>query len=151
MSALKNSPSWVPSGYRLQHRFAGEAAGGFHGAGDDQVAFLHALPTKQHDPSYPLMVYAAAAPGRELDGTQGRAGTEVNLGIAGVKAIYHDGMWHVDGSMLESEGIEAAKAWRSGGVHSLTIHAPGRTVGIRARRDVALEDLVSMARSLDLA
>jgi hypothetical protein len=151
MSALKNPPSWVPGGYKLQHRFSGQASGGFHAAGEAQIAFLHALPVKQADTAYPLMVYIAEVPGQELDGTQGRAGTEVHLGLPGVKAIYHDGMWHVDGSALQSVGLDAAKEWRSGGVHSLTIHAPGRTVGIRARRDVGLEDLMAMARSLNLA
>jgi hypothetical protein len=150
MSALKNPPSWVPSGYKLQHRLVGQAAGGFHGAGDDQVAFLHARPVKQADHAYPLMVFVTAVPGQELDGTQGRTGTKVSLDVPGVTATYHDGMWFVDGDALQSVGLDAARQWRSGTVHSLTVHAPGRTVAIRARSDVALEDLLAMARSLSL-
>jgi hypothetical protein len=151
MSALTDSPSWVPGGYKLQHRFTGEAAGGFHGAGNEQVAFLHGQPGNQADRSFPLMVYVTATPGQVLDGTNGRPGTQVSLGVSGVTATYHDGMWHVDGAVLQTAGIDAAKEWRSGTVHSLTIHAPGRTAGIRARRNVGLEDLLAMARSLNLS
>ncbi|HCT75464.1 MAG TPA: hypothetical protein DGG94_13210 [Micromonosporaceae bacterium] len=149
-SRVPGPPSWVPAGFKLRHRFEGEPSGGFHGAGNDQVTFLHSRLGKAEDNSFPLMVFVASAPGQQLDGTQGQAGTQVSLGILGKIGTYHDGMWYVDGAALQSVGLQRAKQWRTDQVHSLTIHESDRTVGIRARRDVALKDLIQIARSLDL-
>jgi hypothetical protein len=151
MTAIHNAPSWAPLGFKLQHRFTGEAAGGFHGAGNEQVAFVHSRIGRDDEHNFPLMVFVTAAKGRELDGTNGHAGTEISLGLPGATAIYHDGMWYVDGAALHEVGLEKSKHWRTDLVHSITVHAGDRTVAVRAKRDVELKDMVQIVRSLDLA
>jgi len=141
-------PAWIPRGYELRHRFEGEAAGGFHGAGQDQVAFLHSPTGTQADPSYPLMVYVTPKQDLALDGTRGRVGTRISFEKIGKVATYHDGIWHVDGERVHLTCLAQARQWHTNEVHSLTIHSADGTVAIRARRDVALDDLIRIARSL---
>jgi len=151
MTAIDNAPSWAPVGFKLQHRFTGQAAGGFNAAGHEQVAFVHSRIGKNDEYNSPLMVFVAAAKGQELDGTNGHEGTQISLGIPGATAIYHDGMWYVDGASLQEVGLDKAMQWRTDLVHSITVHAGDRTIAVRARRDVELKDMVQMVRSLDLA
>lgn len=146
-----NPPAWIPQGYKLRHRFEGEAAGGFRGAGREQVAFLHSPTGKRADPSYPLMVYVTPKNDLALDGTQGRAGTPISLEKMGKVATYHDGIWHIDGERPHLIGLAQARQWHTDEVHSLTIHTPHGTVAVRARRDVALDDLIKIAATVDLA
>jgi len=135
----------------LRHRFEGEAAGGFRGAGPDQVAFLHSPTGKQADPSYPLMVYLTPKRDQALEGTQDRIGTPVSVEKLGKVATYHDGIWHVDGERVRLAGLAQARQWHTAEVHSVTIHSAAGTVAVRARRDVALHDLIRIARSLESA
>lgn len=129
----------------------GEAAGGFRGAGQDQVAFLHSPTGKRADPSYPLMVYVTPKQDQALEGTQGRAGTPVSVEKWGKVAVYHDGIWHIDGERVHLSGHGQARQWHTAEVHSVTIHSGGGTVAVRARRDVTLDDLIRIAHSLETA
>ena len=135
----------------MRHRFEGEAAGGFHGAGREQVAFLHSPTATQARPSYPLMVYVTPKHDLALEGTQGRAGTPISIEKMGKVATYHDGIWHVDGERVHLRAFALARQWHTEEVHSVTIHSPEGTVAVRAQRDVAVNDLIKIAAAVDLA
>jgi hypothetical protein len=150
-SLLHNArPAHVPYGYRYAFRVDGEAAAGFWGNAD-QVLLTYSF---HKEPSYPLSVYAAAGGGDEvLLGTEQRAGKPVDLGVAGVSAVYHDGLWSPGLGRDEHVVGQFVLHWDDQEWHSITIRAGDRVYGVRGARSngVTFDELASVARSLPLA
>jgi hypothetical protein len=133
-------PRFLPLGFRHMLRVDGPAAAGFPDV-PDQVTLAFARGRARHQTLFPISVHAADGLGLVLKATEKRQGTVINLG-SDTSAIYHDGWWTApaaDGAMPQ---------WDSSSIHSLTIHTPTRTYGIRAPRDVSFDELIAVARSI---
>ena len=142
-------PGRLPAGYVYRGRADGPLAGGFMRE-ERQAALVHTLDRSPAEHAGPLIIYATDNPRHELAGTEGAPGARVDIGVAGVEAIYHDGKWHVDPDVANEHGVDKAFFWLTGTCHSLTIRTATRVYGIRAPRDVPLVALVTTAASLPL-
>jgi hypothetical protein len=149
LSSERINPAYITNGFKLRRRLDGAASGGF-GESPDQATLVHTRGWRYEDWSFPLMVHVTSAPAKALDGTEHRPGQPVDLGIAGVTAVYHDGVWALDAERAEVEGVDQAMYWNTV-VHSLTVRTPTLVYGIRAPLDVGLAELIRVARSLPLA
>jgi hypothetical protein len=134
-------PRRLPAGFKYRNRVDGPSGTGFVGVAD-QVTLLLTRGTSDRDRAFPLTVHAADDPTLELSATERRRGLAVDLGMDGVKTVYHDGWW-----TAPDEGSTKPN-WQTGAMHSLTIHTNRRTYAIRAGADVSVDDLVTMARSV---
>jgi hypothetical protein len=141
-------PSRLPAGFQLRRRIDGTAVVGFTGPNGeelpDQVTLIHTRGKQYLDWRFPLTVHAAAVPDARLFATEGRAGVSVDVGVRGVKATYHDGWWTPPASG------DGRPVWGVGNMHSITLRTADRAIGIRAPRDVPLDELVEVAKSLPL-
>jgi len=142
-------PGKLPAGYVYRGRADGPLAGGFVRE-ERQAALVHTRDRSPAENVSPLIIYATDNLRHELAGTEGVRGTRVDIGVAGVEAIYHDGKWHVDADVADEQGVDNAFIWLTGTCHSLTIRTATRVYGIRAPRDVPLVALVTTAASLPL-
>jgi hypothetical protein len=142
-------PRYVPTGYRYGFRVEGEAAAGFWGNAD-QVLLNY---TFHKEPSFPLTIFAAAAAGGDvLHGTEHRTGMPVDLGVPGVSAVYHDGLWATGPGRDQQVVGQFVLHWDDREWHSITIRARDRVFAVRGARSngVTVDELTSVARSLAL-
>ena len=142
-------PRRLPDGYAYRGRADGPMAGGFVRA-ERQTALVHTRDRSPAEHHTPLTVFATDNPRQALAGTEGARGVRVDLGVPGVEAIYHDGIWHVDADVADEHGVDKGFAWLTGTCHSLTVRTATRVYGVRAPRDVPLAELVAIAASLPL-
>jgi hypothetical protein len=107
----------------------------------DQKAIYFALGSRGPSQYYPLVVAQAAAPGLVLCGTENQDGADVDLGVPGLTARYHDGWWAIDPTQ------EGHLTWDTAVVHSLTCWTAGGTIGVRGSRvhGVTLDSLQRLA------
>lgn len=143
-------PGYVPPGYRLTTRLEGRGANAFGGAGDDQLLLSY----KRSDAEvavFPLVIYAARDSDGILFATEQRPGRPLSLGIKGVRAHYHDGMW-APGSGPDEQRIDddITIHWSRGGVHSITGVAGRMAMAVRGpvTEATSFDELVAVARSL---
>jgi hypothetical protein len=141
-------PGRLPAGYAYRGRTDGPLAGGFGGQAN-QATLVHTRDRSPREHANPLTVHVIDVPQPALAGTEGRAGTPIDLGRPGVEAVYHDGMWHVDADVADESGVDAAFFWLTT-VHSITIRTGRRVYAVRAPRDLPLADLFAVAASLPL-
>lgn len=113
-----------------------------------QATLVHTRGGQLQHWSSPLLVYVSQTPGQVLAGTEQRAGVAVDLGVAGVTATYHDGMWAQDGAAVATLGDEQSMYWSTSGPHSITVRTTDQTLAVRGPRDVGVAELVKIARSL---
>jgi len=142
-------PTYVPAGYRYGFHVEGEAAAGFWGNAD-QVVFNYSF---HKEPSFPLTIFAAAAAGGDvLHGTEQRTGTAVDLGLPGVSAVYHDGVWTTGPGRDQQLVGQLVLHWDDREWHSITIRTGDRVFAVRGARSngVTFDELTSVARSLPL-
>lgn len=142
-------PRRLPAGYAYRGRADGPMAGGFVRE-ERQTAFVHTRDRSPAEHATPLTVFATDNRRHELAGTEGARGVRVDLGVPGVEATYHDGIWHVDADVADEHGVDKAFVWVTGHCHSLTVRTATRVYGVRAPRDVPLTELVALAASLPL-
>lgn len=140
-------PSRLPSGYRFRRRIDGSAGAGFP-RDAAQTAVVHLRGTDDVSVRTPLTVHIGLDPKLDLIGTHDRPGVAVDVGIAGASAAYHDGMWHVDADVADKIGWEHAFRWHVGDVHSVTVRTATRTYAVRGPRDVPLDELIEVVKSL---
>jgi hypothetical protein len=93
----------------------------------------------------------SASPDASLAGTEHRRGVPADVGVAGMRAVYHDGQWELDPAVLQTRGLAEANFWSTANSDSVTIHDDHRTYGIRADVSLASEELIKVARSLPFA
>lgn len=146
------SPSYVPDEFTFRRRLEGSETGGF---GDDptQVGLIYTRGWDHTDSAYPLIVYAAQPVETDLAATENRPGVPVDLGIPGVQAVYHDGLWAF-GPGEAQVNLEGGVTihWERSGAHSITIYSPDGTYAVRAPKDtVAFDELARVAKSLNIA
>ena len=141
------SPSYMPDGFGLRNIIRGSEGGGFP---DDpqQVTYVYTRGWSRSDFRDQISVHVSMSPGGTLAGTARRPGTPVDVGIAGSRAVYHDGQWHLDPAIASSRGLDEAFYWDTSLRHSITIHDGQQTYGIRAGIQIAVTELVKIARSL---
>ncbi|MGH3716314.1 MAG: hypothetical protein ACRDT4_23065 [Micromonosporaceae bacterium] len=144
-------PTYVPERYQFRRRFDGAGAAGFRRDRGDQSTLVYTRGLEHSDATNPLVIHASPRARQELDGTEGQAGSQVEFGVDGVTAAYHDGMWEVDAAVAaELPDGETALTWRTGAAHSVTVWTSHHTVAVRAPASVSREQLVEVARSLPI-
>jgi hypothetical protein len=140
------TPGRLPAGFQLRRRVEGTALVGFTGPQGqeltDQVTLIHTRGRGYLDSRFALTVHVTSTPAARLFATEGRAGISVDIGIPGAKAVYHDGWW----TPPETDGGRAV--WGVGTMHSITVYAADRVLGVRAPRNVGLQELLDVAKSI---
>ncbi|GII97105.1 hypothetical protein Ssi02_73360 [Sinosporangium siamense] len=138
--------SALPAGFEFRKALTGKTSAGFN-ATVSQVTLVHTRGAGERDWSYPLSVHIVQAPQAVLLCTEARSGVPVDLEIRGVKATYHDGLW----SLPDGEAGASAPVWRTDQAHSVTVWTASLSYGVRGPRDVPVEKLLEVARSLPLS
>ena len=141
-------PEHLPSGYAWRRQLEGASAQVL-GRHPDQVVLVYTLGWSQEDWNVPLVVAGAPAGAPPLLGTERRRGRRVDIGIPGVEAVYHDGIWALGPGPDERRFGHGLIHWDSSTVHSLTIRHSGMTWAVRGpkTRGADFRTLVRMARS----
>jgi hypothetical protein len=136
-----DAPRYVPPGYHFVRRWEGADSGNFP-ADSRQLTWEYLTACTQDAWTYPLLVSWVPSVGTTVTATEHHPGRSVDLGIAGVTAVYQDGWWGV-----------GATSWDSSAVNSITVNWSGGTYGIRGAktRGVDLERLIKIARSMHYA
>ncbi|QXJ20718.1 hypothetical protein AGRA3207_001481 [Actinomadura graeca] len=135
-------PRWLPPGFRFRRQIDGGAAAGFPGPAD-QTRLVHTKGWARADWSNPLVVHVTTEPGAQLLATENRPGVPISLGDVPAEAEYHDGMW--------TGGDHGTRPrWTTELAHSVTVRTPTRVFGVRGPREISVEDLVEIAKSLPL-
>jgi hypothetical protein len=148
-SVNEAQPSYLPSGYQLRRQIVGDdAAHGLSNRAGDQVGAMMLVHTTGR--TYrewllaALVVHVGLGPDGSLTGTEKKPGRRVDLGLPGVQAVYHDGMW-----AMGDDGVRPV--WRTDAAHSITVRTSARSYGIRGPRSIGIGELVRVARSLPLS
>lgn len=147
-SVSPTQPSYVPEGFELRGRTRSE---GIRVLRNDpaQSAFVYTLGWEQEDWAYPLMIFIGSTPPGHLVATEDRSGELVELGVPGVTAVYHDGIWAPGNG--DDERIFGATVihWERAMAHSITASSDKGVVAVRGpkRRGVDFAELVRVARS----
>ncbi|WP_067458405.1 hypothetical protein [Actinomadura macra] len=141
-SSTQVEPKWLPPGFRFRRQIDGEAAAGFLGPAE-QTRLVHTKGWALADWSNPLVVHVTTEPDAQLLATENRPGVPINLGDVAAQAVYHDGTW-TDGDH------DLRPRWTTGLAHSVTVRTPTRVFGVIGPREISVEDLVEVAKSLPL-
>jgi hypothetical protein len=124
-------PSYVPPGYTLRRRFDGADARGF-GRTDDQCVLIYTSDWSDEAWHHALAVYQGHGGSLQLANTRGHAGERVDLGLADVQAIYHDGVWAPGpGPQQRTLGQALIVHWDSALAHSVTVRARDLVVAVQ--------------------
>jgi hypothetical protein len=116
------------------------------------VALIYTRGWEVEDWNSPLTIHASPAGEGILAGTENRPGEPVDLGIPSATAVYHDGLWAPGSGEDERDLGDVIIHWDRTNAHSITIRASNGTYAVRApKADVAFDELVEVARSLDLS
>jgi len=148
LTAKMVKPESVPTGYAWRRQLEGASAHAL-GRHPDQIVLVYTLGWTQEDWSWPLVVAAAPAGAPPLLGTEHRRGRHVDLGIPGVRAVYHNGIWVLGPGPDEQSFGAGVIHWDSSTVHSLTVRHSDVTWAVRGpkTRGADFDVLVRMARS----
>jgi hypothetical protein len=141
---LERRPAYVPDGYTFRYSVPGGREAGF-GWIPEQTILVYTRGWAREDFLVPLVVVVGRAGAPELVGTNAGFGEPVDFGIAGVRAVYHDGIIR---PRPDEHRDVAAVAWRSGEVHSITARSDTGTFAVRAPRSVPRDELVAVLASL---
>jgi hypothetical protein len=137
----------LPAGYYRFMELAPRASKGF-GAAYDRATVLFRWRYAGPDERNGLLLFVAAANDEPLIETDRREGVPIDLGLSGVHALYHDGVW----SMHPHDDPTTVPRfyWNTGNAHSLTVRGRATAYGIRGmrRQRVGLHELVEIARRL---
>lgn len=140
------TPGRLPAGFQLRRRVEGNALAGFTGPQGqtltDQVTLIHTKGKSYLDSRFPLTVHMTSTPNARLFATEGRPGITVDVGVPGTRTVYHDGWW----TPPVTDG--GRPVWGVGSMHSITVQAADRVLGVRAARNVGLEELLAIAKSI---
>jgi hypothetical protein len=129
-SLTVRTPDYLPEGYRSWTTVLGRDAGGFGATSDDQYSMTFARGSMPEEKANTLLVYRGPANSGELLGTQRHAGESVDIGVSGVQATYHDGVW------AAGPGPEEPPCWTTHGdpLGSVNPSFPHRENAERGRR-----------------
>lgn len=144
-------PRYLPNGYSLWKVIQGAEAAGFgFSDSDDQYSVTYACGKMPEAKDTALTVFKGPLNATSLAATTGHSGEEVDLGIAGVTAIYHDGMWFIGPGDEQRVSGKLVLHWERGSFHSLTVRAPSDVWGVRGPKSIRLDkqELILVARSL---
>jgi hypothetical protein len=148
-TAQVSGPSYLPSGYTLSQRVEGADAGGL-GQSPNQVGLFYRRGTAQDDWHAPLAVFTGPPGASDLVATENHPGEAVDLGVPGITATYHDGMWTIGAGPDQTQAGSVTLYWDTSTNHSITIRWSGGTAAIRGpkARGVGYDELTKMASSL---
>lgn len=140
---LKQQPHHIPSGYALRQTFEGgiEPGFGFH---PNQVIRIYARGWSDRDWICPLLVVLATPDAPDLGATDRAHGSPIDIGLSGVSAIYHDGMW------TGTPDAAPKPIWNTTYAHSITVRSSYIAVAARGnKRDgIDMAELIAVIRSL---
>jgi hypothetical protein len=156
-------PAYIPPGYELIQRVEGKSAQGYGTADaeartfrfvDDQLSYVFRNGSEKDAWIFPLSVHLGESGGWALTGTEHRPGEVVELGAAGLKATYHNGIWAPGpGKDEHRSAAGGVLSWLENGVHSLTVSWRDGVWAVRGseQRGVSRNDLLRMANSVEFA
>lgn len=149
-SLTVRTPDYLPEGYRSWTTVLGRDAGGFGATSDDQYSMTFARGSMPEEKANTLLVYRGPANSGELLGTQRHAGESVDIGVSGVQATYHDGVWAAGPGPEERRvGQHTVIHWDRSIRHSLTVRTPSEVVGVRGPKAIVnADELAKIALSL---
>ncbi len=119
------------------------------GRNPDQTILIYTSGWTERDWFCPLVVVIAPAGAAQLVATERRQGTPIDLGLPGVTAVHHDGLW----TAPETEIGAPAKrpVWNTTFAHSITARSMTLTAAVRANKQrVDTAELVRVLLSLTL-
>lgn len=90
-SIRTQGPAYVPAGYELSQRLDGSEAPAL--GPSTELALMYRAGNSKEDWRNPLQVYIATSDAATLAATENQPGSQVEMGIADVEAVYHDGWW----------------------------------------------------------
>jgi len=140
---LDRRPGHVPTGFSLRYTLGGGREPGL-GWVEEQMVLVYTRGWAPQDFTFPLVVCIGAPDAPALVGTSEDHARPLDLGVAGVTAVYHDGI--VTARLQDNDF--AGTAWRQGGVHSVTARSDSGTFAVRGPRDLPAEELVAVLLSL---
>lgn len=141
---LDRRPTQLPAGYTLRYCVEGGREPGF-GWIAGQVVLVYTRGWSRDDFGSPLVVCVGEAGAPDLVGTSAAHAQPLDLGLAGVDAVYHDGMLT---ARLDETRDFAGTTWSSGGAHSVTARSASGSFAVRGPRDLDRAELVATLLSL---
>ena len=141
---LDRRPAYLPEGYTLRYASKGGREPGF-GWIVEQVVLVYTRGWSREDFSSPLVVCIGSSGAPDLIGTGPAYGEALDLGLAGVAGMYHDGMLT---SRLDESRDFAGTTWRQGDTHSITARSAVGTFAVRGPRGLDCSELVATLLSL---
>ena len=141
---LDRRPAYLPAGYALRHTFDGgrEPALGWD---PEQTLLVYTTGWSPDELTSPLLVCVGRAGAPDLIATSPAYAEPLDIGVAGVAAVYHDGL---QVARLDAGSDFAGVDWRRGEVHSLTARSDTGTFAVRGPRSLPQSELVATLRSL---
>ncbi len=152
LDAIK--PSYVPTGFSFRRQLTGESVAGI-GKHQQQIQLVYTTGWDHDDWTHPVTIYIRPAGEASLGATEGRPGLDLDLGLPGSKAVYHDGWWAPETPPAGATRLQLI--WDATTVHSITVAYPEIQFAVRASRhaakrigDVTTVELVKVARSVQI-
>ncbi len=146
-----SNPAYLPSGYELSLRVHGSEAGGL-GMDASQTGTFYRRATAIEDWRSPLAVYLSGPGAPDLAATEKKQGEQIDLGIVGIKAVYHDGLWMLGQGAEQLDMGDVVVHWDSSTLHSITARWDGGTCAVRGPkgRGVGYDELINVVKSMFL-
>jgi hypothetical protein len=141
---LDRRPAHLPDGYTLRYTLEGGREPAF-GWVPEQTVMVYTRGWSPQDFTFPLMVCVGRADAPDLTGTSAEFGEQLDLGLPGVHAVYHDG---IQTARLDDARDFAGTTWKRGDVHSVTARSASGTFAVRGPRSLPRAELVDTLLSL---
>lgn len=139
---LFQQPGYVPSGFEPRRTLDSTTEPGF-GRDPDQVITIYTHGWDESDWISPLMLVVGTAGSSALVGTENRPGDPIDIGIPGVAAFYHNGVW-----TAASDG-SGRVVWNTEYAHSISAASTALRVAVRAnKRQVSIAELTRVLQSV---
>lgn len=143
-TVLDRRPGYLPPGYTERYCLPGGREPGF-GWIEQQVVLVYTTGWSQLDFSSPLVVVVGREGAPELIGASPAHAEPLDIGVAGVAAVYHDGI--LTPRLNETRDF-AGTTWMRGHVHSITARSAAGTFAVRGPGSLPRSELIATLLSL---
>lgn len=141
-------PPYIPSGYRLAWKTEGPVATDFidNRAGK---SYWYVSQAGNAAYAYALSVHYSTSAVGPLMGTSGRDGEVVDVGLAGLTASYHDGIWALGAGPYQRSDFGITLHWETAVAHSLSVFGAGLAIAVRGSKihGITRDELVRIAQA----
>jgi hypothetical protein len=139
---LVQQPGYVPFGFEFRRKLDTTTEPGF-GRDPNQAITIYTHGWDEADWISPLMLVIGSPGQSALVGTENQLGDPVELGLGGVMARYHNGVW-----TAASDG-SGRVVWNTEYAHSITASSPALRVAVRGnKRQVSIAELTRVLQSI---